>query len=251
MKRQLWRAQIGEHYCHAYPCCACTNGTLKLVPKSFRFEETAKSKAWHNHADWDPDWIDYVFGAQAECSNIKCRQVYFLTGTGGVEQSYDGEGDFDWGDAYYPKTFLPMPHIIDLPAKLFDDVKLELVKSFETFWRNPEASANSMRNALDNLMTNLGISSTEDGGSEINLHQKIELFSKNDPDLGSKLMSVKWLCNTGSHGRRVTQEELLDAYEILEFCLEEIVEEKSKRIAKLAEKLDARHDKSKKKSLNT
>jgi hypothetical protein len=139
-----------------------------------------------------------------------------------------------------------MPHIITIPPKLYDDVEGELIKSFETFWRNPESCANSMRNSLDKLMINLGFASNEADGSEINLHQKIELFSKGHPELGAHLMSVKWLCNTGSHGRRISHEELLDAYEIYEFCLEEIVEEKSKKIAQLAAKLNAKHSKTKK-----
>jgi arsenate reductase-like glutaredoxin family protein len=58
-------------------------------------------------------------------------------------------------------------------------------------------------------------------------------------------MSVKWLCNTGTHGRRITHEELLDAYEIYEFCLEEIIEEKSKKIAQLAAKLNEKHNNAK------
>lgn len=209
-------------------------------------EETARSKAWRRDTDWDPDWIDYVFGAQAKCNNPKCAQIYFLTGSGGVEQSNDGEGGWDWDDAYRPKTALPMPHIISFPNKVYEDVKGELIKSFETFWRNPEACANSIRNSLDKLMINLGFASNEADGNEINLHQKIDLFSKSYPDLGANLMSVKWLCNTGSHGRRISHDELLDAYEIYEFCLEEIVEEKSKKIAQLAAKLNAKHSKVKK-----
>jgi hypothetical protein len=169
--------------------------------------------------------------------------MYVLAGNGGVEQSYTDHDDWDWDEAYYPKTSYPMPHIITLPSKTYVDVKGELVKSFETFWRNPESCANSIRNALDKLMINLGFSSNEADGNEINLHQKIELFSKSHPELGSNLMSIKWLCNTGSHGRRVSHEELLDAYEIFEFCLDEIIEEKSKKIAKLAEKLKAKHSK--------
>jgi Domain of unknown function (DUF4145) len=219
---------------------------LQIVPKTFISAETARSKYWRNDPEWDPDWIDYVFGTQAKCNNPKCDQMYFLSGSGGVEPNYDGEGNFDWDDAYYPKSAFPMPHIISFPKKVHDDVKAELIKSFETFWRNPEACANSMRNALDKLMINLGFANNEVDGNEINLHQKIETFSKSEPDLGVNLMSIKWLCNTGSHGRVVSHDELLDAYEIFEFCLEEIVEEKSKKIAKLAQKLNAKHDKSQK-----
>ena len=246
MKRDLWRAQISAHYCQPYPCCACSNGILKIVPKTFVSEETTRSKARRGHSDRDPDWIDYVFGAQAKCGNPNCAQIYIFSGSGGVEQSYDGEGGWEWGDAYHPKSAFPMPHIISLPSKVYDDVKLELIRSFETFWRNPESCANSIRNALDKLMINLGFSSNEADGNEINLHQKIELFSKGHPELGSNLMSVKWLCNTGSHGRCISHEELLDAYEIFEFCLNEIIEEKSKKIAQLAEKLNAKHSKVKK-----
>ncbi|MBK8374092.1 MAG: DUF4145 domain-containing protein [Sphingomonadales bacterium] len=245
MKRQLWRAQVNAHHCPPYQCCACSSGVLQVVPKTFISDETARSKAWRTDRQWDPDWIDYIFSLQAKCNNPKCAQLYFLTGAGGVEQNYIEDGDWEWSDAYYPKTSFPMPHLINFPNKVYEDVKGELIKSFETFWRNPDSCANSIRNSLDKLMINLGFSSTKADGNEINLLHKIELFSKSHPELGANLMSVKWLCNTGTHGRRITHEELLDAYEIYEFCLEEIIEEKSKKIAQLAAKLNEKHNNAK------
>ena len=54
-------------------------------------------------------------------------------------------------------------------------------------------------------------------------------------------MALKWLGNTGSHGSKVNVEDLLDAFEILEHTLSEIIENKSKKIATLAVNLTKKY----------
>jgi hypothetical protein len=241
VKRDIWKGQIQESYCPPYPCAACSGGILKLVAKSFKSRETARSKAWRSHSDWDPDWLDYVFSAEAECGNPKCSQTYFLIGTGGVEPYFDDEEGQSWGDAYYPKACVPMPPIIEIPNKCPQDVKLDLIKSFEDFWRNPNASANAIRTALDRLMDHLGITKLDKSKKELTLHKRIEIYAAGEPTIGSQLMALKWLGNTGSHGNRTSIDDLLDAYEILEHCLMEVIEMKTQKIAELAAKLNKKH----------
>ena len=76
---------------------------------------------------------------------------------------------------------------------------------------------------------------------DLTLHQRIEIYIKSEPIIGQQLMALKWLGNTGSHGSPVNIEDLLDAFEILEHSLEEIIENKSKKIAALATKLAQKH----------
>jgi hypothetical protein len=59
--------------------------------------------------------------------------------------------------------------------------------------------------------------------------------------LGSQLMALKWLGNTASHEGGVSRDDLLDAFEILEHNLRELIEHRSARVAELARKLTKKH----------
>ena len=54
-------------------------------------------------------------------------------------------------------------------------------------------------------------------------------------------MALKWVGNAGSHEGNVTQSDTLDAFEILEHTLIEIVDKHSAKIAALVEKLTKKH----------
>ena len=77
----------------------------------------------------------------------------------------------------------------------------------------------------------------------LDLHHRIEIFSTQDSIQGGLLMALKIVGNTGSHHDSVTKTDVLDALEILEHALAEIVENRSARIAKLASQLTAKHKK--------
>jgi Domain of unknown function (DUF4145) len=247
MNRSIWKASISRGYCPPYPCPACIGGTVRLVPKSLKEEETARSKQAHNDDDWDPEYIDYIFSASALCSNTKCNQGFKIIGKGGLEPTPDEEHGWALEDYFKPTSCIPMPNIIELPKKCPDDVRYDLNESFILFWNHRSSCANAIRYALEKLMTHQGvptqIPSKKDSSklNELNLHQRIEIYSKNEPISGAQLMALKWLGNTGSHGDKVNVDDLLDAFEILEHTLSEIIESKSKKIAALADKLTKKH----------
>jgi hypothetical protein len=54
-------------------------------------------------------------------------------------------------------------------------------------------------------------------------------------------MALKWLGNTGTHSAEVSEDDLLDAFEILEHALIEIIEKRSTKVAELAKKLTKKH----------
>ena len=245
MNRSLWRASLTESYCPPYPCPRC-EATIRLVKDSFSYAETRESKAARNHDEWDPEWIEYIFSASALCSNKNCQENFRILGAGGVGPSEAEEG---WSyEDYFKSLYLqPMSHIIKISTKCPDDVKTDLVESFEVFWRHKTSCANLIRSALEKLLTHEGIPcerlSSKDATKmvAIPLHQRIETYSKSEPVIGSQLMALKWLGNAGSHGSKVNVDDLLDAFEILEHSLEEIVEKRSKKIANLAAKLTKKH----------
>ena len=75
----------------------------------------------------------------------------------------------------------------------------------------------------------------------LTLHDRIETFSKTQSAEGEKLMALKWLGNTGSHQGDVSRDNLLNGFEILEFLLAELFEQRAVRVAELARELTKKH----------
>jgi hypothetical protein len=138
-----------------------------------------------------------------------------------------------------------VPHIIGIPRKCPKEVALELEAAFGLFWAAPTACAGRIRVALELLMDHFRIPKKAKGNSgryyELKLHARIERFKAKDPVVGAQLMALKWLGNSGSHTGAVKHDDLLDAFEILEHSLGELIDKKSKTVAKLAKKLAKKH----------
>ncbi|WP_429583825.1 DUF4145 domain-containing protein [Paraburkholderia youngii] len=213
------------------------------------FEETAESRRWQADDDWDPDWTRYTFTAWGECQHSTCKQRFAISGTGGVGPEVGEEGETIWDDYFLPAACHPMPRIIDLPNKCPDEVKRELRSAFELFWSHPEACAGRIRVALELLMDHVGVprKKTDDKGKErpLDLHARIDFYSSRATEAAAQLMALKWLGNTGSHGGAVGKTDLLDAFEVLEHTLAEIIEKRSEKVALLAKKLTQKHSKKK------
>jgi len=218
---------------------------VALGPKSLVFHETTGSKRARKDEDWDFEWIAYTFTAWGECQHPSCKQQFVISGTGGIEPEYDHQGDIAWESYFSPLFCHPMPDIIELPAKCPTEVKEELRAAFSIFWLHRAACAGRIRVALEYLMNHLGIPKQEKGKSgkysDLTLHARLDAFAKNEPAIGSQLMALKWLGNTGTHVREVSKDDLMDAFEILEHALVEIIDGRSARVAALAEEITKKH----------
>jgi Domain of unknown function (DUF4145) len=247
MKRSLWQQFLNTTACPGWTCPACRTGSIALVQKSLKAEETIASKNARKDDDWDPEWLRYTFTAWAECRHPPCKQKFAIAGTGGVGQEYDEEGVTEWREYFAPLACHPMPDIIDLPPKCPEEVSNEVRSAFALFWAHPEACAGRIRVALEGLMTHLGVPKERTAKTgkvvHIDLHDRIDIFSLTDAGTGTQLMALKWLGNAGSHGRRVSRSDLLDAFEIMEHALVEIIDGRAAKVAALAKKLTAKHSK--------
>ena len=60
----------------------------------------------------------------------------------------------------------------------------------------------------------------------------------NPNGIGNQLMAIKWIGNDGSHYKKITKEDILDAFKILEYCLNKIYVKEEEEIKKLAKKIN-------------
>lgn len=247
MNRILWKQSLGESSCPAWPCPTCKKGTVSLIPKTLVAKETIKSVQAHNEDGWDPEWIETTFIARGICGHPSCKEEFSIAGIGGIEPEYGPEGDYEWGDYYSPQYCRPMPDIFEFPPKCPDDVQAELRAAFALFWSHRAACAGRIRVALECLMNHLGVPKKKKDSQgkyyDLTLHKRIDAFAQNEPKIGPQLMALKWLGNSGSHDSEVSQDDLLDAFEIMEHSLGEIIERRSERVALLAQKMTKKHGK--------
>jgi hypothetical protein len=246
VKRLLWTQTLTQHYAPPWPCPACTRGILALVPKSLVYRETAESRHSHGQEDWDPEQVTHIFTAWLKCNHPTCGQEVVVSGIGGVETQYDPEeNDMSWSEYFVPKFCCPMPDMIELPARCPNEVKTELRAGFTLFFSDQAASASRVRVALERLMDHLGVQKRRKGKNgkfvELTLHNRIEVFEGGVPAIGSELLALKWLGNTGSHEGQVSRDDVLDAFEILEHALAELIDRRTAKVAELARKLTKKH----------
>jgi hypothetical protein len=155
----------------------------------------------------------------------------------------------NFSDYFSAKSCHPMPEIFEVPHKCPDDVTEELRAAFALFWSQHAACAGRIRVALERLMNHLGVAKRKKDKNgkffDLSLHGRIDEFARSEPVIGPQLMALKWLGNAGSHSNReVGRDDLLDAFEILEHALGEIIDKRSARSAKVAElakKLTKKH----------
>jgi hypothetical protein len=247
MDRYLWLKTISSTRCPPWPCPVCHRGTMFLKKDSLVSGETVPSKRSRNFEHFDPmESIDYIFTAWAVCSNDSCQEEFVISGNGGVGAEYNNEGnDWNYEDYFLPRHCYPMPHIISIPRKCPSEVALELEAAFIVFWSNPAACAGRIRVAVELLMNHVGIQKKKKNKQgkfyDLSLHARVEIFSQRNKLIGPRLMALKWIGNSGSHVGDIRKIELLDAFELLEDALMEIVDKRSERLAELAKKMTREH----------
>jgi hypothetical protein len=245
MNRTLWTQPIFDFSCPAWPCPVCEKGTLALIQGSLTHKETADSESSRRDEEWEPDWIRYHFTAWAECGHIRCKQKYAIAGVGTTDQFLGEDHEPEWMDVFTPQVCLPMPDIFVLPTNCPDDVAQELRSAFALFLSSKDACAGRIRVALECLMDNLHIpkkrKNKKGGYFTLTLHARIEAFAVGQPSIGQQLLALKWLGNSGSHKSKVTENDLLDGFEILEHTLEEVIGKRSATMTALAKKMTKKH----------
>lgn len=237
MDRKLLKTDFNKENIPAWSCPACGSGILHPKKNSFLYFETAQSKKYSNHPDWEPEWDEYTYSMVLECSNKTCSETVANVGTGKVEMAYEyvdqiPEAVFE--DTFRPKYFYPPLILFKFPETVADDVKNELIQSFEVFFCNPPSAANHIRIALERLLNHLKVKRFEIKSKKkryISLHQRIEIASKNYPNLREYFLALKWLGNAGSHSDQIISiDDVIDSYEIFEFVLNELFKNKSLRL---------------------
>ena len=243
MDLTIWTKQyFDENSKIEWPCPHCKGNSLELKKDKLFAGETAKSQKFR--AASGEDWLTMNFSGVIECKN--CNESISFTGTGTVERFgyYDEEVEDFIREAclvFTPTFFQPALHIFQIPKKCPDKLKEEIIDSFKLYWSDLSASANKIRSALEILLTEEKVKRFQNKKGKripIALHHRIESYK--DEDLVKCFLAIKWIGNTGSHIGGLEKIDVLDAYNMLEYSLNKIYNNKETEVKKIAKEINRR-----------
>ncbi|ABE74902.1 conserved hypothetical protein [Psychrobacter cryohalolentis K5] len=225
----------------------CSNGYLVINEDTFFSKETSVSQKVHPLYESDPESVRFVYSCIFRCSNNNCNEQFASSGHGcldwDIEEDDYGMQQQVYSPCFEPYYFYPSLKIIDIPENVPDDITNQLNKSFELFFSSPSAAINHARSALELILNHFKIPKTTINNKnkrvKINLHNRIDKLAKQNSELKELLLAIKWIGNEGSHPeKRLTKNDVIDLYEILEHVLSELFENKSKTILAKAKKIN-------------
>jgi hypothetical protein len=243
MDRKLWVERFSPDGSTApWPCPACGQLNLTAISSSVHTYEGRESARYRSYEEWEPGWIEARFICMLQCA---CEEYVSVTGRHGVEEGISSEPNnpeayphVDYEDYYEPLFFHPALRIVNVPKQVPRDVRDQLIQSFAMFWCDLDACANRIRTSIEKLLNHRGVKRTTLTSKKkrirLNLHDRIELFGKSGDPLAMHLMALKRLGNAGSHSSPMTRDDILDAYEIMEFVLHEMFDQPAKRVSSIS-----------------
>ena len=190
---------------------------------------------------WYPGDIEERFECVLLCDNRYCNEPIMVCGRTGHEQVWDQEEGQTWDRYFMPVFFYPAPPIIRIPKECPEDIRHQLKEAFSMYWFHLGGSANRLRNGIELILTYLKVQrfarSTKRGRVRLALHNRILIFREKHREFGDLMLAVKWLGNEGSHPGKMTKDDVLDGFEIIEHLLREVFEQTSSRIASLSRQI--------------
>ena len=231
MNRKLWLDDSRDK-----PCPNCHSGKLVYDSKNALSNETRQSLENNEHYKKGlvcPE-SNYLVSAHLKCE--ECGEVVVAV----YERSEDvRHTDEDGNEISMWKSLLfhSAPHIIKVPASCSPSFKKHLIKSFGLFWYDEASCGNKIRVALETLLEDFGILSIDSNGKFVTLGKRLEQFAQVKPELKEFLNAIRLIGNSASHDDKLTKEDLLDAYDLIEHSLELLYREKETALISLAEKI--------------
>lgn len=228
-------------------CPYCDSGLLEIAKETFHEESTETSKKEYDISE-EISSLDTKFITFMRCNNSNCKEIAVVSGIKLVDE-HDVCDCYPICDEncvkyssyanYYKIEYVNSPiNIIKVSDNVPDNVKSLIKASFSLFWCDTEAAANKIRSALELIMDKVGVDAKgiKKNGETYNktLHARINDFGKKDEEkhkeLSKMLIGVKWLGNTGSHKGQVGKEDLLDAYNVLDYILPELFSREAQKL---------------------
>lgn len=219
------------------PCPNCEIGLLFPITNTQKRSETNESKEMNTYPGYNQ--TDYVFSLHLQCSN--CGEIVVVSGYWSEYHYLSDEGN-GIQNQIVPISFYPAPKIISIPKSCPKSISKTLNDSFGLYWIDLSSCANKIRTSIEFLMDDLKVEKTIHTKSgkckNLILHDRILQYKLINSEAADFLLAIKWIGNEGSHYTKITKNDVLDAYELLEFSLEQVYNDKKKSLVMLSQNIN-------------
>lgn len=236
--RATWHRLTSRGMFPGLPCPRCATGKLKLAPGSLRIAEPQYSADYHIDPDWEPDNVVERWSATLKCDETPCGELVELIGdTEGVEVEVETSPDhFAWGleQMLRIRATYPPPPLFRISEAVPYTVKSQLKLAFRMYWTDASACAARLRTAVEAMLDDQKVPrerKTAKGKMvRLNLQERISHFAQAADGAPHKdqLEGLRNIGNLGTHGGDdVTDEDLFDAIDVIEFVLTGVYDTKT------------------------
>ena len=261
--RKFWLRSFSNNSFPDWFCPRCYEGILKPIENGFQYGETGDTQRGIIDSGGSLRNSDRTFHYSVLLYCDKCGECVASGGTGFVDENmvrengeiiFDAAGnpETDFTELFSPEFFYPPIHIFHISHQCPKEVKKEIIASFNLFFTNPSASANSVRKVIEKILDAEGITrSTKNGGflrldgkpgepSRINFFEQKLTANNQETKIIEYFRAIKFIGNDGSHDDEITKGDVLDAYGILEkLILEDLYVKGRQKTENLAAKIVA------------
>lgn len=251
MQRSLWRKSYGS--LPQFPCPRCGKGKLVRKGDFLKHEPRHVAEELEN-AGFAGQISDGRFVGLLICNYGFCGEVVTVAG------GYMTREEVHWNDesdtpepyeigSYYPYSIRPAPIIIEEPKKLAAEPKKHLRKAYELFWNDYASSANRLRIFVEAFLDQMAVprkgKKRNGKNGELDLSERIDALEVAKPGHKKALDALRYVGNVGSHEGEADFEDVLDCFELLEYTLIELIEERRAKLEAKADDLLSRKGKPK------
>lgn len=235
------------------PCPRCGIGIF-IYKKREKIELEDGISKESKILDIDPSYYSGKFTITSNCNHPKCEESSIISGktkltfVGWYEGGYDPEQgieipEHEHHEMKFKIEYISPPfNLISFPIDFPNNLQKILEESFKLFWIDKDSCGNKLRIFIEELLSHQKIKKNEIKNRKrykLSLHKRIMIFQNKYPKLGDKLLAIKWIGNTASHGEKeLSKQKIIDAFNILEFIIEKLFENKEKEIDILTKRIN-------------
>lgn len=250
--RPLWHRTIPQSAIPGLPCPRCTAGKLKLIKNGLTLQEPKYSSEWrkNNMDDWEPDYSVGRWSAELCCDEDPCSEIVNMIGDTEVVEAEDELSAGTMGrcleDVLRIQAVFPAPPFFRVSENVPRPVARELEVAFRMYWTDTSACVARLRTAVERLLDDRKVpkemKTKKNKVQRMDLKQRIDSFTSGAVH-AAQLQGLRHIGNLGTHGANdVTDEDLFDAIDVLEFVLTGIYD--TQTITAKAKKLQSKKSKS-------
>lgn len=227
VNRPIWHRIRSKTDIPGLPCPRCVNGKLKIGKDGLTALEPKYSSDYRESQDWEPENTVERWSATLRCDENVCGEIVHLIGDTDVVQAefevHDGQVEWGLEDVLRIQAAFPAPPLFRISDNVPRKVRQQLQLAFRMYWTDVSACVARLRTAVEALLDHQKVPAEKISNSgkvsRMNLKERIDAFTSGAVHK-DQLQGLRNIGNLGTHGGDdVTDDDLFDAIDVLEFVL--------------------------------